>query len=455
MMLDSGSAKRPPISMELLALGLVVLALMTAALAYQRGDNTTLMLLLALPLIPFMIIGGMRAARGVAPYAWIAALGLLVIQVGNFRYRAMDDKSIDWQVALKLGALAVMAAASIPALHHAIHRSLPVSIFLWLVFAIFLSASSLYAVDPLYSLISASSVLIALIFLMTVAYNFGSQGTIEFVGYAALLLCAASLLVYLALPSLGRMYDWEHGSFVMTTRLQGILGSANAAGATAGIGLVLLPTLKMNAILRLAAAAIFIICLVLSDNRMAIGSTALAVVAYGAFRSRRSLSLIVACSALVAGLLLLAFALFGEELLSFISRSGSAEEVASATGRTVIWSAVLDMWAEKPMLGYGFASSQRLLPIHPALFTAAAHTHNMYLEVLFAGGISGFVIFACAVAATTRDAVRSAEPVLLALIIFLFVYGLTEPVLSSIAAFPAYGLLATVVAAGAQGRASL
>jgi O-antigen ligase len=412
-----------------------------------------LVLLLALPFVPVLIIGGIRAARGGAPYAAVAALGLVVIQVANFRYRAIDDKSIDWQVALKLAALAVMALASIPALHHAIHRNVPVSVFLLLVFVAYLSATSMYAVDPLYSLISASTVMIALLFLMVVAHNFGSQGLIAFVAYAALILCAVSLLIYVALPSLGRMSDWEHGSFVMTTRLQGILGSANAAGATAGIGLVLLPALKMKTIFKVSAAAILCVCLVLSDNRMAIASTALAAAAYGALKNRGSLSLIVACSALVASFLLLGFALFGEELLSSISRSGSADEVASATGRTVIWSAVLDMWAEKPLLGYGFASSQRLLPTHPALFIAAAHTHNMYLEVLFAGGISGLVIFACAIAATARDAMRSAEPVLLALIIFLLVYGLMEPVLSSIAGFPAYGLLAAVVAAAGQGRA--
>lgn len=453
MALERGGAGGVAICMELLPLGLAGIALLTGALAYQRGDTTTLLLLLALPFVPILIIGGIRAAQGKATYTWIAALGLVVIQVANFRYRAIDDKSIDWQVALKLAALAVMATASIPVLHHAIHRNLPVSVFLWLVFVAYLSATSLYAVDPIYSLISASTVMIALLFLMAVTHNFGSQALIEFVAYAALLLCAVSLLIYVAWPSLGRMSDWEHGSFVMTTRLQGILGSANAAGATAGIGLVLLPTLKMKTIFKVSAAAILCVCLVLSDNRMAIASTALAAAAYGAFKNRGSLSLIVACSVLVAGLLLLAFALFGEELLSFISRSGSAEEVASATGRTVIWSAVLDMWAEKPLLGYGFASSQRLLPTHPALFIAAAHAHNMYLEVLFAGGIAGSVIFSCAVAATARDAVRSAKPVLLALIIFLLVYGLTEPVLSSIAGFPAYGLLAAVIAAGGQGRA--
>lgn len=430
-----------------LGLFLVAIGGLLAIAAYAERDYISLALLVTIPLIPVVFGGATAAVTGDRRYAWIAAIALLIIQVANFRYRAIDDKTIDWQVALKLSTLVVMAIAAVPVVYEAAQRGIPSHLAIWCVFLAFLVGSSGYAVTPVYSLIASSSVLLAFLFLMSVGRTFGPQGIRELIAVSAIVLCLASMFAYFAVPTFGRMQDWEHGQFVMTSRLQGILGSANAAGATAGLGLIFFSALVWRwRWLKVMIGCVLIFCLIASDNRMAMGATALAFATMGLFNFQ-SRSLLVALVAVALSIGLLAFAVAGDAILALVARSGSAEEVASATGRTVIWSAVLDLWQDRPLFGYGFASSQTLLPKHPALFKAAAHAHNLYLEILFAGGLVGFFLFASSLTASLTDVVRQRDPLLTALVVFFLTYGLTEPILSSVAGFPAYGLLATVILA--------
>src|SRR5690606_7505463 len=97
---------------------------------------------------------------------------------------------------------------------------------------------------------------------------------------------------------------------------------------------------------------------------------------------------------------------FSDEIFAMLSRSGRADEITSATGRAAIWGVVLEMWAQQPLHGYGYTSALSILPLDPRLFHVAAHAHNMYLELLFAGGTILLGLFLYAVWQTIRQAIR-------------------------------------------------
>jgi O-antigen ligase len=137
--------------------------------------------------------------------------------------------------------------------------------------------------------------------------------------------------------------------------------------------------------------------------------------------------------------------LFANHLLAMISRSGSWDEVMSATGRTRIWPVVIELWSQTPFMGRGFGAALYILPTHPDLFRAAAHAHNLYLEQLFSGGLIGLGLFACSMVVTIAAAWRVNATREFSLLVFFLVYGLTEPVISGPVSFPLIMMFLAVV----------
>jgi O-antigen ligase len=152
-----------------------------------------------------------------------------------------------------------------------------------------------------------------------------------------------------------------------------------------------------------------------------------------------------------------ALALFSDQIFAALSRSGHADEITTATGRAAIWSVVIEMWSQQPLHGYGYASALAILPNDPRLFHAAAHAHNMYLELLFAGGVIMLGLVLYAIWQTLRQTLRSGGINEAALLLFFLLRGLTEATpFSGMASFSsiAFSLtIALVIAPLARSRA--
>jgi O-antigen ligase len=174
-------------------------------------------------------------------------------------------------------------------------------------------------------------------------------------------------------------------------------------------------------------------CLVASNNRMSIAAMGAGFLYV--YLRRGSFGLKAALVILIAALVAIVMATFGDAILAGVSRSGSVDEITSGTGRTRIWAVVLDLWTQRPLFGYGAGSAKFILPVHPLLFEAAAHAHNLYLNILFAGGLVGLGLFLTAVVTATRAAWRRGLHSVIALLLFLLVYGITEPTIGGIASF--------------------
>ena len=441
--------RAPPWGLVAVAAGLPALLIGFAALV--NGDTASLMLVGSLLIVPWAVQALMNSAADREPYASWAYVLLIAIQAANFRFRDPSDKSLDWQVILKLAGLGLFVIAAAPTivrevrlfkLGHITNLTL-----VWSAFLFFLIATSAYSETPSYSFIAACSLFAGFIFLQHIALTRGRAGLVWVMTATTLALTCMSVLAYVFVPTFGRMSDWNNGAFVVTNRLQGVFGSANAAGASGAFGFLLLVLLGRgwNIWLKVLACIPMLICLIASDNRMAIVCTGLAL-AFAYILSAR-VALRTSVSLLAFGAALVSFAIFGEDLLALVARSGSADEVASATGRTQIWGVVIELWTQQPLFGYGYAAAQSVLPKHPMLFLAAAHAHNAYLEMLFSGGVVGLGLFLACIIATLLQAIRNRDRPAGALLLFFLVYGLTEPILSSLASLPALGLFSTALLA--------
>jgi exopolysaccharide production protein ExoQ len=117
----------------------------------------------------------------------------------------------------------------------------------------------------------------------------------------------------------------------------------------------------------------------------------------------------------------------GEQAFTVISRSGNIEEVSSMTGRTNIWHAVLQLSAERPWAGYGYASSIFVLPEHERLVGfSVGHAHNLILQLLLTTGWTGVVLFTAAVLSVGLRAAHARDWVALAMLAVVVLNGITE-----------------------------
>jgi O-antigen ligase len=451
-----------PIAYVIVPFGLLCAAAAVAAMPMAHDDTIALGLLALTPaaLVAVYVVAqgviGNRIAGAVMAVLYIFIVGAV------FRSRAYDDKSIDLQVAGKLAAFGVMFVTNFVFFTFALGRMrLPRLFYIWLVFFVALILTSLYAVNVIFAFTCTVLLLTAYLYSVYMTVWLSRLAAVQVMMWASLLLCLGSIFVYYAIPSIGVMQGWiPGGEFGEIGRMKGITGSANGIGLIAAFGLVLAILYfrsfaafgKCTALALIPSAGA---CLILSNNR----ASMIAVVAsvWFSFVSRKNIGFKMMLTITVGLIGIVALSLFSDQIFTALSRSGHADEITTATGRAAIWSVVIEMWSQQPLHGYGYASALAILPNDPRLFHAAAHAHNMYLELLFAGGVIMLGLFLYAIWQTLRQALRSGAINEAALLLFFLLRGLTEATpFSGMASFSsfAFGLtLALVIAPLVRSRA--
>jgi O-antigen ligase len=375
-----------------------------------------------------------------------------------FRVRDYGEKSIDAQVVLKL--LAVFVSIVVPViaiisrkvmLKHQAH-------YIWLGFLLSFVVSSVYA--PVIQVTAAGSIGLVGCFLFCIwmADEYGETTTVSFMILIVGFVATVSLIVYFVHPELGRMHAWLGRRFGASNRIMGIAGSPNGLGVMTSVGLVMTLLYFRRMSLRMRKAVLFAviptsICLIMTQNRMSFASLLVcSMIFIGRGRNKAPVFALMG----FAGVAVVALVLLDPDtFLSMLSRSGDASEITSGTGRSMIWSVVLEHIAARPVLGYGYAAATSILPLDPRLFYAAAHCHNLYLEVMFSGGLLSFILFVIALFSTLYEGLkgRHFEPLLI--LAFFLLRGITEPSpfggMPSFSAF-AFFLSISFIIAGARQR---
>ncbi len=441
------AATRGMLTVTVGAMLLAVVSVIAVA-SIAAGDVLALACLLAAAAAPFGLVFIDRAAAWEGRDAYRMVIFLIIVLSAVFRLRAIDDKSVDAQILLKLlaiGLAGLMAAVGLVRADPLRHGpALPI----WCAFFAYMMMTSFITVTPTLALVETGSNLAAFLLLYCTAGLLGRDNLVRALIASCFILCLLSLGAYIVMPQLGRMSDWVNGAFTPTWRLQGVFGTANAAGGAAAVGIILtllLPVRSGSRLLRLTGLGVFALCLLLSNNRMAMAGLGAALL-YASW-PKGGWALKLAIVALATGLILLIYLGAGDGLLQVLSRSGSSDEITSGTGRTRIWAVVLELWSEQPLLGYGSGAAKYILPKNPLLFTAAAHAHNLFLNILFSGGIIGLCLFVSGLGVAGWRAVKRADRQALALFIFFMAYGITEPTIGGLVSFVPMAFYAAVVLA--------
>ncbi|MEZ5817777.1 MAG: O-antigen ligase family protein [Hyphomicrobiaceae bacterium] len=417
---------------------LLVLVATISGLLVLAGEPLAGAVVLGTPALPFLYYGLAKGVAGERNFGSLLAAGIIFVLSANFRYREITEKSIDFQVALKLLAIGASLGFTVLFLKPIVRQLYLYGLAYWLAFYGWLLFSATYAMAPLTAGVSTISLIGSFLFLCFLCVKYGPDRMVEILVWAGLVMCVASIAVYFAVPEFGRMKDWYGTEQILTSRMQGLFGASNGAGCGAAtlLFLTIFFYMKQPGASRLIGWATILtssITMIMSINRMAIGAFLLCCLIYFLVTGNfgRKLLLLFAVGVLAAVPVLL----FPEAVFELVSRSGDAEEITSGTGRTRIWAVVLDLVPKSWLFGYGYASAQHILPIHPDLFEAAAHCHNLYLEMLFCSGVIGLFFLAWCILTTIILAIRVGGARELGLFFFFLPYGLTEPVIGGVTYF--------------------
>jgi len=388
----------------------------------------------ALLLAPIALTGLYVVTQGTIGdrhFGALTAVAYIFIAAAVFRTREYDDKSIDLQVAAKLASFGIIFVTNAIFFSFAIGRMrFPRLFFVWLAFFTALIVCSLYAVKPAFALTCAVLFLGCYLYTVYMTVWLSRPVAVQVMMWAALLLCVGSIVVYFAIPSIGVMQAWTpEAGFGEVGRMKGLTGSANGIGfiAAFAIALGVLHYRSLGRFGRLTALLLVpsaLVCLVLSNNRSSMIALAAALWFGFVFRKNAGPKMLLTFTLGLLGVTALVF--FSDEIFAALSRSGRAEEITSVTGRSAIWSVVIEMWARQPLHGYGYTSALAILPLDPRLFHVAAHAHNMYLELLFGGGVILLALFLYALWQTFRQAMRMGAIAEAALLVFFILRGMTE-----------------------------
>lgn len=360
---------------------------------------------------------------------WLLFLNTFIVE-SIFRQREFSDKSIDFQVIIKMGVWAATFAFCLYFLRRWVWVLPRIDKFFEFSLLVVILCSCFYAPNLAYSLASAFSIIsiFSLLFMASAILN--NKQILEPIIYGCSLVSFLSLAVYFINPEFGRMPEWVGGKHVVGSRLAGIAGTANAVGYISAFTIVALYYHRKffeekTKILHLILTAGSFVALIMSNSKTAMVALVLSIAL--ASLVRPTLGKMLLCFVLVCLAIIFSVTVDYDALFTVLSRSGDAQEIWTGTGRSAIWSVVVDMIAERPFFGWGYGSSVMILGERAALvgFTAT-HSHNAFLQVALTTGLVGLFFFVGIFLTKIFYAIKFRDQANVAFILFLLIDGITE-----------------------------
>jgi O-antigen ligase len=269
--------------------------------------------------------------------------------------------------------------------------------WLFLVYALYALASTIYSVEPLYTFASAVGTLGLFLFAIAAAQVLDMR-RMAFITLCALtIFLLVSWIVDFAAPEFSRATSWSiHGT---VERMGGIASHPNELARATAVFVVFVVILYRDRQLKWApcfAALLLTAATMWATQSRTSAAAALQALAFVIVR--RSPLLLAAGVLLLmigGGIILLLPAKTLTELLLPFSRSGDFAELLNLTGRVDLWKFIWQKSMEAPLIGHGFNASEyflsRTYPYFP-LDWDPQDAHNMLLQTLLTLGFFGVAL---------------------------------------------------------------
>ena len=348
-----------------------------------------------------------RAPRRITPITlpWsldkVAAWGLVVsvvfINGADFRGDIGEEFSVHWQILLRLGICLVCGFFGVLQMFPRSYRDFLTWPGLLVTAEILVYAASLVtSVAFTYSLAAWVSFTGVVLMIPSAMRLLGGHAYLSAILSGLMLYLVGSWIAYLVFPEIGVFKEYVTQTHYVER--MGGLGHPNELGFMSAFTVIVLASLIVRKQISWSIGAIGIALafatLLTCFSRTALLSCGVGLVVI--FQSRlRQHGNVVFIAAGIAFALFVGFLALGsgkldwmvQDLVAKITKSGTVEELATATGRTDIWAVGIERILESPIIGYGYCSTRFIMEEH------SYHAHNIVLNAtLFGGVLSGAIM---------------------------------------------------------------
>lgn len=327
---------------------------------------------------------------------WLLVFAVVFLMGADFRGGSAETFEVHWQIYLRLLVAFVCGLVGVLLISKSYQDFFTWPGLLVTVYLIWYAVTIPTSIDRTYSAAAWVSLLGVLLFLPGAMRQLGGLGFLSAIASGLVFYLVGSWVAYLFFPEIGvfreqvtqtdvfeRMGGLGHpnelGFYSAYTILVfaglGISGRVHGWIVTAGILLGIITVLvcfSRTAILVSGFGLFFVVQAQCRRRGNAIGvSVALAIVFGGAFLALGSGKLDWAV----------------DRALKKVTKSGSLDELKTATGRTEIWAYGIKKIHESPLYGYGYGSARFIMVDH------SFHCHNALLNAaMFGGYVSGVIV---------------------------------------------------------------
>ncbi len=396
-----------------------------AGIQIQNSVEDRLSGILSLPLSTFV---------GLTLVTIVAFLNLADVSIDK------DKVGLDMQVMLKLvgigcAALYGMIGFLTDRRVRDLVQTFPI---FWVVIIITMYfVASPFSLTPTISFASTLSMVAVLLLTIRALVQIGIMPVLNAIFVGMGLFNVLSWVVYFVWPEVGVLKEpLPEGKFAY--RMSGLAHSnvlGQYAGLTVVLGTIMFFSYQQRSSVRVGLIAVAFGALVSSLSRTSLVATVVALtIAYRRvfFKPEYLQRYVVATMMGIFAVMVISTQVdIGakiKEKMTMVSKSGDADELTSATGRSEIWAYAIRLISERPLIGYGAATSKYYLALY------SSYTHNMILNVAFSTGIIGGFACLMMVLGRVRAMFSISHPLADGILVFIIVNGLFENVVFSVLA---------------------
>lgn len=316
-----------------------------------------------------------------------SVLALVLVNDYQLRIRSGEQSlqgSIDLQVALEIAVYGMVGAYALSRLRHGRRgRPRPLAVALG-GYGIAVCFSVVYSPVPSFAVVRAGQ-LIACLALAYATYRTADRRDVHRMIHSLVALVLASVAWGVAMPvtyselHVGRFTWWN----LHPNTAGNLLALAVVAVAVYLLDRSLAPFMVAPRRAYGVVLAVLGVALIATESRSSLMGALTAVAFVGLVtRTRRRQADFVLLMVIGAALV----GLVGNQSVETYIERGDAESLTTLNSRTDLWGAAVDMIAESPVIGHGFAAARRLFTEE---FGGVGGAHNALLEVMIDSGALG------------------------------------------------------------------
>ncbi len=366
---------------------------------------------------------------------WTLPFLVVFFNSADFRGNTGEQFEVHWQILLRLFICMLCGAFGALVLFPKTYRDfLSWPGLLLLIEVVLYGLSQLTSVQVSYTVAAWLSYICVVLMVPASMRILGGNDFLKSVFAGLVLYLIGSWIAYLVFPEVGVHKEYTTGSD--SVQRMGGLGHPNELGIISAYTTLLaagmLKTRRMHRLICLAAMALGFATLLTCFSRTATVCCMLGLAAVFRTELRRMGNAYFYGLFAMAGCVAAYFAIglgwadiFLQNLVSKVTKSGSIDELSTATGRTDIWAEAFRLISESPALGYGYAGARFVMEDY------SYHAHNIVLNAAVYAGIFASLVILAMIFVIVRGLLLRPDPVVDGLAVCMLSGGMLEGLLGA------------------------